>query len=131
MQGEWGSRIMTVRSADGQKILQGYGRNKMYEVEVLESGKTIVSYSRYRDRPADILTWHRRLGHISIRHILQMANRNLVNGLNITKWEIRGMCEDCLYGKATKHPFDEVLTHETDILKRVHIDLFGSSRTQT
>lgn len=58
MQGEWGSGIMTVRSADGQKILQGYGRNKMYEVEVLESGKTIVSYPRYRDRPVDILTWH-------------------------------------------------------------------------
>lgn len=41
------------------------------------------------------------------------------------------MCEDCLYGKATKHPFDEVLTHETEILERVHLDLFGPSRTHT
>ncbi|GAW08070.1 retrotransposon Ty1-copia subclass [Lentinula edodes] len=41
------------------------------------------------------------------------------------------MCEDCIYGKATKHPFDEVLTHETEILERVHIDLFGPSRTRT
>lgn len=60
-----------------------------------------------------------------------MANRNLVDGLNITKREIQGMCEDCIYSKVTKHPFNEVLTHETEILERVHIDLFRPLRTQT
>ncbi|KAF8823582.1 hypothetical protein HHX47_DHR10000187 [Lentinula edodes] len=58
-----------------------------------------------------------------------MANRGLVDGLNITRKEVYGMCEDCLYGKATKHPFDEVLTHESEVLERVHIDLFGPART--
>lgn len=41
------------------------------------------------------------------------------------------MCEDCLYGKAMKHPFDEVLTHESEVLEQAHIDLFGPSRTKT
>lgn len=131
MQGEWGHGIMTVRAPNGETVIEGFGRNKMYEVEVLESGGAIVSYSRTRDRPTDILTWHRRLGHVGIRRILRMANRRLVDGLNITKREIRGMCEDCLFGKATRHPFDEVLTHETEVLERVHIDLFGPARTQT
>lgn len=39
------------------------------------------------------------------------------------------MCEDCLYGKATKCPFNEILTHESKVLERVHIDLFGPART--
>ncbi|GAW07748.1 retrotransposon Ty1-copia subclass [Lentinula edodes] len=60
-----------------------------------------------------------------------MVNHRLVNRLNITKVEVLGMCEDCLYGKATKRPFDEVLTHKMEILERVHIDLFGPARTQT
>ncbi|GAW04347.1 retrotransposon Ty1-copia subclass [Lentinula edodes] len=131
MRGEWGLGVMTVRAQNGQTILQGFGRNKMYEVEVLESGGTLANYSRARDRPADILTWHRRLGHIAIRRILRMSNRNLVDGLNITKRDVHGMCEDCLYGKATKRPFDEVLTHESEVLERVHMDLFGPSRTQS
>lgn len=131
MRGEWGQGMMTVRGPNGETVIRGFGRNKMYEVEVLESGGTTVNYSRARDRPADILTWHRRLGHVAIRRIIRMANRKLVDGLNITDREVHGMCEDCLYGKATKHPFDEVLTHESEVLERVHIDLFGPSRTQT
>lgn len=58
-----------------------------------------------------------------------MANRNLVDGLNITSKDVHGMCEDCLYGKAVRRPFDEVLTHETEVLERVHMDLFGPART--
>ncbi|KAF8831255.1 hypothetical protein HHX47_DHR1000495 [Lentinula edodes] len=131
MRGEWGLGIMTIKSAGGETIFEGYGRDKMYEVEILGTGTTSANYSRARDRPVDILTWHRRLGHIGIHRILQMLNRKLVDGLNITNREVRGMCEDCLYGKATKHPFDEVLTHETEVLERVHLDLFGPARTQT
>lgn len=61
---------MTVMTPAGNTVLEGYGRNKMYKAEVLEAGNTIVNYSRARDRPADVLTWHRRLGHIAIHRIL-------------------------------------------------------------
>lgn len=60
-----------------------------------------------------------------------MANCGLVDGLKITNQDAQGMCEDCIYGKATKKPFDKVLTHETKVLERVHVDLFGPARTQS
>lgn len=65
---------MTVRSPDNEIILEGQGHNKVYEVTVLESGETIANYSQYCDRPTDTITWHRRLGHVSIQCILQMSN---------------------------------------------------------
>lgn len=112
-----------------ERLLEGFGKNKMYEVLILETGKVVANYPQMRDRPVDVLTWHRQLGHVGIRRILHMSNRNLVNGLHITNQDIQGMCEDCLYGKATKHPFDKV--HKTEVLKRVHMDLFGPARMQT
>lgn len=60
-----------------------------------------------------------------------MLNRKLVDGLNITNRDTPGMCEDCIYGKATKDPFDEVLTHRTEVLERAHINLFGPARMVT
>lgn len=74
MRGEWGLGRMTVRTTTGETILEGFGQSKMYGVVILESGETTTNYSRARDRPVDILTWHRRLGHISIRRILRMSN---------------------------------------------------------
>lgn len=46
MRGEWGEGVMTVKALSSETILEGFGRNKMYEVEILESGRTTVSYSR-------------------------------------------------------------------------------------
>lgn len=61
---------MTIKTVGGKTIFEGYGHNKMYEVEILEIGTISANYSWARDRPADLLTWHRRLGHIGICHIL-------------------------------------------------------------
>jgi hypothetical protein len=88
----------------------------MYEVDRRSS--VVANYARSSSKTTDILTWHRRLAHVSIPRILRMANRNLVNGLDVSTKAVSGMCEDCLYAKATKRPFDEVLEHETDVLVR-------------
>lgn len=58
-----------------------------------------------------------------------MANKGLVDGLHITSKKVYGLCEACLYGKAIRRPFDEKLEHETEVLERVHIDLFGQTRS--
>lgn len=58
MRGDWGHGMMIISAPNGKVVMKGFGKNKMYEVEVLESGKTTVNYSRARDRPADIHTWH-------------------------------------------------------------------------
>ncbi|KAJ3833859.1 hypothetical protein F5878DRAFT_545816, partial [Lentinula raphanica] len=58
-----------------------------------------------------------------------MQSQGLVDGLDIKSKQVLGMCEDCLYGKAKRRPFDEKVTHETEVLERVHIDLWGPART--
>ena len=103
----------------------------MYEVDPQSGKGATVAYSRSLDRPVGIMTWHRRFGHNGTRRILRLANRQMVDSLNITSKEVVGMCEDCLYGKATRRPFDEKVTHETEVLERVHVDLWGPSRTES
>ncbi len=56
--------------------------------------------------------------------------KQLVDGLDIVPGmkEATGMCEDCIYGKQTNRPYDEVVTPETEMLERVHMDLWGPAR---
>jgi transposase InsO family protein len=128
--GTWGNNVFTVCSpGSNEVVMQGVGRAKMYEIDKRDS--VVANYARSTTKTTDILTWHRRLAHVSIPRILRMANRNLVNGLDISSKTVSGMCEDCLYAKATKRPFDEVLEHEADVLERVHLDLWGPARTKS
>jgi hypothetical protein len=80
-------------------------------------------------KPTDLMNWHQRLGHVDVRMIEKMARKKLVEGLNITNRELKGLCEDCVVSKATKHPFDTEVIHEVDPLERIHIDLWGPAQT--
>ena len=100
----------------------------MYEVKRVELRANLA---RSHDRPTDAATGHRSLGHVGIPRILRMANRNLVDGLNITTKSMIGMCKAYLYGKAMHRPFDEEVTHKTDVFERVYIDLWGPVQTQS
>ena len=42
-----------------------------------------------------------------------------------------GRCEDCIFGKHVTHPFNEKGYRETEILERIHIDIWGPSPTQS
>ena len=107
----------------------GYGIQKMYKVLVVSLGPVAVQYARSQDRLVDITTWHQRLGHISVPRILPMASKGLVDRLNITSKRLTGMCEDCLYSKATRRLFNAEVVHEQEVLQQVHIDLWGPATT--
>lgn len=126
--GEWGNGVVVVKTHEGSVMMEGMGKGRMYEVDVLYAE---VNSARSHQKAVDIHTWHRRLGHVAIPRILRMANKGLVDGLDITSRKVHGLCEACLYGKAIRRPFDENLEHETEVLERVHIDLFGPTRTQS
>jgi hypothetical protein len=61
--------------------------------------------------------------------IEKMARKKLVDGLNITDRELKSLCENCVIGKATKHPFDAEVIHEVEPLDCVHINLWGPACT--
>ena len=73
--------------------------------------------------------WHRHLGHVSVTSIIEMAKKGVIDGLDIIgDVEVQGKCKDCIYGKQTAHPYDEVTEHEKNVLERVYIDLWGPAR---
>ena len=99
----------------------------MYRLDVWDTTKAVSS--RLHRRPTLIKVWHRRLGHAAIDQILRMSTRSLVDGLDVTERKAEGKCIDCIMGKHARRPFDEVVARETEILERIHLDLWGPSRT--
>ena len=76
--------------------------------------------------PAEIDVWHRRFGHAGIMSIRNLATKALVDGLNVKgDMEAKGLCEDCIYGKHTAHPYDAEVEVKTEPNQCVHIDLWG------
>lgn len=83
-------------------------------------------------KPTNLEVWHRRFGHIGTRSIVDMAKKGLVDGLDIVgSVEPEGKCEDCIYGKQTARPYDQVVERETEVLERVYIDLWGPARVRS
>lgn len=53
-----------------------------------------------------------------------MAKQGLVDGLDIVgNLKLEGKCKDCIYGKQTSHPYDEVVEPEKEVLECVYGDL--------
>ena len=64
--------------------------------------------------------------------IREMAVKTLVDGLNITgELTMGGKCEDCIFGKHSTHPFNDSGYRETEILERIHVDIWGPSPIQS
>jgi transposase InsO family protein len=62
---------------------------------------------------------------------MDMATRNLVDGLDISKGEIHGKCEDCILRRQTHRPFDGEIEKNLPPLEFVSFDLWGPSRVQS
>jgi len=77
-------------------------------------------------------TWHRQLGHIGTELIYNMISGKLVDGL-ITKGELsmNGLCENCIFGKYATYLFNETRSQETELLKRIYIDIWGLLQVQS
>lgn len=121
----FGGGKFVVRDKNGKSCLEGQMVNRMYMVN--EGGSAAMA-ARSHEKPTTLETWHRRFGHAGITGIKRLETKSLVDGLKITDTTLHGMCEDCIYGKHTRRPFDEIVTHETEVLERVHIDLWGPAR---
>ena len=65
--------------------------------------RVLVFATCSHDKPTDIDTWHRRLGHVSYSVIEQMGCKEVVKGMSVTTYEKgQGLCEDCIMGKHTR-----------------------------
>ncbi|KAJ4469314.1 hypothetical protein C8R41DRAFT_925122 [Lentinula lateritia] len=81
--------------------------------------------------PVSLCQWHCRLAHGSPDTICIMSDKDLVDGLTITSWEVPGKCIDCILARQTTHPYDKPSNLNVDPLELVAIDLLGPSRVPT
>ena len=115
----------------GAKFMVGSAVGTMYQIELQPTPPTAFATPRSLTRPADLETWHRRLGHVSEDAIKRMQSDQMVLGLDITSTSVNGKCEDCIFGKQSRRPFDAEITPETKVLERVHVDLWGPASKQS
>ncbi len=102
--------------------------NGMY---VFQDAGTTAMPARSHEKATSIENWHRRFCHFGTRSIKDMSSKDLVDGLDITPdKELLGSCEDCIFGKQTSRPYDEIVTPETELLERVHNGSVGSCSSQ-
>ncbi|CAK5283655.1 unnamed protein product [Mycena citricolor] len=138
-QGSWGQGVLNVIDQEGTVVISGRmaperkGGRSLYSVQVVDDGRlgkvTIAIAGRDRRQPTSLENWHRRMGHADIRAIRSLRAANHVDGLDVTDSTVRGMCNDCILGKHDRTPFNDEVTHESEPLERVHLDLWGRART--
>lgn len=81
--------------------------------------------------PKDIMTWHRRLGHLNFKDMLGAQRRGNLRGFDFTQTTKALECDVCIEGKMTRAPFPKKSERKTNILDVVHTDVCGPMRTES
>ena len=81
-------------------FMKGMQKNGLYSLigEVVMGPVAIVSVKRL----SKIELWHKRLGHVSERGLIELEKQNLLCGDKVEKLDF---CEHCVYGKAYRVKF--------------------------
>ncbi|KAF7768676.1 hypothetical protein Agabi119p4_7919 [Agaricus bisporus var. burnettii] len=99
-----------VRTRSGAVALIAMKENGLYVVPPVDVHANAVQSKR---KAVSLGTWHRRLSHASMEVIKKMLRENLVDGLSVTgPMELEGLCEDCIFGKHTSHPYNNPTSQE-------------------
>lgn len=79
-----------------------------------------------------LLTWNRRLVHVSYQSKIKMSSKNVVKGLDLANNVIPSVpCTGCAYGKHQRSPFPVGRTRATHTGQLVHSDLSGPIEKMT
>jgi len=100
--------------------------NGLYKVEHKFVGMTTIEQ-------VNILTLHKRLGHISADTICALVLNNTVTGLQLMNPNTSFTCNSCEYAKATRKPIKKEQTSEPAKAfgDEIHSDLWGPSPIST
>ncbi|KAH9647652.1 hypothetical protein KPL70_025267 [Citrus sinensis] len=72
--------------------------------------------------------WHLRLGHMSVKGLKELEKQGV---LGKDKIEELDFCEDCVFGKSTRHNFKHSTSKSIGILDYIHSDLWGPAQTSS
>ncbi|KAH9657534.1 hypothetical protein KPL70_023118 [Citrus sinensis] len=72
--------------------------------------------------------WHLRLGHMSVKGLKELEKQGV---LGKDKIEELDFCEDCVFGKSTRHSFKHSTSKSIGILDYIQSDLWGPAQTSS
>jgi hypothetical protein len=99
----------------------------------LNMGSPLVEHSFIATRVPDIETWHRRLGHVNYKSVVDMSDNGMVRGMHVNLSSAPPKCQSCILGKQTRTPVPKVRegVRAAGILDVVYIDLTGPESVQS
>lgn len=111
----------------GQLVVNvSMAENKMFPLEV----SNFNHYALVASKKSESTLWHLRYGHLNVKGLKLLSCKEMVHGL--PKIESLELCEGCIYGKQSKHPFPVGKSwRASKILELVHADLCGPMRTKS
>ena len=96
--------------------------NKLYVVNTKEQATCNIA----KTAAPTLEQWHCRYGHLNYGYVNQLAQGNLVEGLNYLKGKVKQDCEACAQGKMHRLPFPKKSVNKaTTPLELIHSDLCG------
>ncbi|KAH9779137.1 Integrase catalytic domain-containing protein [Citrus sinensis] len=72
--------------------------------------------------------WHLRLGHMSVKGLKELEKQGVLGNDKIEELDF---CEDCVFGKSTRHSFKHSTSKSIGILDYIHSDLWGPAQTSS
>nr|GEW41403.1 retrovirus-related Pol polyprotein from transposon TNT 1-94 [Tanacetum cinerariifolium] len=121
-----------VRDTDGVELIKGSRGSNLYTISVedIMTSSPICLLSKASKNKSWL--WHRRLNHLNLGTINDLARKDLVRGLPRLKFEKDHLCSACQLGKSKKHTYKPKTENTNlEVLNTLHMDLCGSMRGQT
>ncbi|KAH9648352.1 hypothetical protein KPL70_025549 [Citrus sinensis] len=72
--------------------------------------------------------WHLRLGHMSVKGLKELEKQGVLGKDKIDELDF---CEDCVFGKSTRHSFKHSTSKSIGIRDYIHSDLWGPAQTSS
>lgn len=78
-----------------------------------------------------IETWHRRMGHLNIKDLVESHRKGNILGIDIKYSNEDLHCETCIRGKMNRIPFPKRSEHNSNLLEIIHSDICGPMRIES
>ncbi|GKB67084.1 retrovirus-related pol polyprotein from transposon TNT 1-94, partial [Tanacetum coccineum] len=121
-----------VRTEDGVDLLKGSRGSNMYTISVEDMMKSspIILLSKASKNKSWL--WHRRLNHLNLGTINDLARKDLVRGLPRLKFKKDHLCSACQLGKSKKYTHKPKSKNTImEVLHTLHMDLCGPIQVQS
>jgi len=75
------------------------------KMKIIPKQESIMAAVKRDTDATNLLTWHRRLGHLRDTMLKKLVNSKTVKGMDVTDTHLDGICEECILSKMDEKPF--------------------------